>query len=113
MTEKYTLAESAGVFTIGSLVIALLAVATFPVVLLIAWMREIVWNWYCPMVHLPPVSLWLMLVIGLFIGMFTSSAPSLKDDLLKYKPWQNSLFPILGQVIAFGIIALIHVWFHA
>jgi hypothetical protein len=109
--EKFTLGESAVVFTLSAVTIALMAVATAPVLFLVAWMRETVWNWYCASLHLPPVSFWTMVVAGVFVGTFTSSGPTLKDDLLKFKSWQNSLFIILGQVLAFGIIALIHVWY--
>lgn len=113
--EKYTLAESAAVFALTAFGIVVAAIlvfpVVFPVVILTAWMRETAWNWYCASFHLPYVSLWEMVVVGVFVGMFSSSTPTLKDDLLKFKSWQNSLFAVLGQVIAFGIIAVIHIWF--
>jgi hypothetical protein len=52
-----------------------------------------------------------MVIVGVFVGMFTPTFPSLKDDLLKFKSWQNSLMSVLGQMLAFGIIVVIHIWF--
>jgi len=110
-SDKYTLSESALVFTLAFLLICLTAIAMLPLLLLTAWMRETVWNWYCAAVHLPPVSIWFMFVVGLFVSMFLPSYPTLKDDLLKFKSWQNSLFSFTGQVIVFVIIAIVHIWF--
>ena len=108
---KYTLGESAAIFALLIPVIALMAIVMFPLVFLVAWMRETVWNWYCPMFHLPPVSLWSMVIVGLFVGSFMPNSPTMKDDLLKFKSWQNLILMIVGQMIGFLIIALIHVWY--
>ena len=109
--DKYTLWESAAVFALTAVTIALVLVATFPILILTAWMRETVWNWYCGSFHLPPVTLWSMVVVGIFVGTFMPTSPSLKDDLLKFKSWQNALFLIFGQVFTFAMIAVIHIWF--
>jgi len=109
--EKYTLVESAAVFALSAFVIVAVTVAMLPILIFTAWMRETVWNWYCASFHLPPISLWQMAVVGIFVSAFMPSTPTFKDDLLKFKSWQNSLFLILGQVTAFGIIATIHIWF--
>jgi hypothetical protein len=109
--EKYTLGESALVFGLEGLTVLAITVLFFPVSIAVAWMRATIWNWYCPMLHLPPVSVWLMLVAGFFVSMFMPCNPTLKDDLLKFKSWQSSLFMILGQVLVFGIVAIVHVWF--
>ena len=109
--EKYTLAESAAVFGVTGVMIAAVMVVMFPIAIAMAWMRETAWNWYCVSFHLPPVSLWQMVVAGLFVGTFTPTFPTLKEDLLKYKSWQNSAFMVLGQVLVFVCIAVIHIWF--
>ena len=109
--EKFTLGQSAAVFSMMVVMMAAVTILVFPILILTAWMRGIAWNWYCASFHLPPVSLWSMVIVGVFVGMFTPTFPSLKDDLLKFKSWQNSLMSVLRQMLAFGIIVVIHIWF--
>ena len=59
--------------TLGALVLAIVAVATFPLAMLTAWIRWRLWGWFVvPYLHLPMVPYWAILGLGLLIGTFSS-----------------------------------------
>lgn len=109
--EKYTLAESAAIFGLSTVFIVIVMVVTFPLSVFTAWLRTIAWNWYAPSLRLPHLSVWMMMVAGWFTGMFRPTYPDIKDDLLKYKAWQRLVYAVLAQILAFLIIACVHIWF--
>jgi hypothetical protein len=74
---------------IGGIVIAVsyfafLVLCTIPLALIGAWARMKMWDWFIvPYFHLPHVSLWLMYALGLFVGMWHTSASSDDDNKKK------------------------------
>ena len=116
--KKYTLWEAAGLFVVGVpvvlLTVAVLAVIGLPFSILLAWIRVQLWNWFAvPYLHLPPIPLWAMFGLSVFIGTFISTKATVKDAP---KPdWKDEgkalLFNVFGWLIALGIGYAIHTWF--
>ena len=112
--EKYTLVESffiilfGGVFGAGA--IALIAVIMFPFLLLSAWIRWLLWQWFAvPYLHAPMLSYWAVVGLCLFINSFAHT-----DQPNGYKPTKADMFgrifgAIAVEFIALGIGYIIHI----
>ena len=58
----------------GSLILTFVAIVTFPIAMLSAWIRWVLWGWFVvPYLHLPMVPYWAILGLGLLIGTFTTT----------------------------------------
>ena len=110
---KYTPVEGFFVVVLGgmmgALALAIIAITTFPLAMLAAWIRWLLWGWFAvPYLHLPLVPYWAILGLGLLIGSFSHSAapngykPTTKEQVNSF------IAPILCNFALLGIGYLVH-----
>lgn len=113
--KKYTLIESFFILVFGGLaagvVIPLIGLVTFPLVMLVAWIRLTEWNWFAVQyLHLPTVPYWVVVGLGYFISTFShTNSPN------GYKPTTKDtmsviFMPLIAQLIGLGICYIIHIY---
>ncbi len=113
--KKYTLIESFFILVFGGLaagvVIPLIGLVTFPLVMLVAWIRLTEWNWFAvTYLHLPTVPYWVVVGLGYFISTFShTNSPN------GYKPTTKDtmsviFMPLIAQLIGLGICYIIHIY---
>jgi hypothetical protein len=112
--EKYTLVESFFIFLFGGIIgsgaIVLITIAMLPLLLLSAWIRWILWQWFAvPFLHLPMLSYWAVVGLCLLIHTFSHT-----DQPNGYKPTNADTFgrifgAIAVEFIALGIGYIIHI----
>jgi hypothetical protein len=93
----------------GALFLAVIVALTFPIVMLTAWIRWLMWGWFVvPYLHLPMVPYWAILGLGLLIGIFTTTGqpngykPTTKEQVTCF------LTSMAVQITLLGIGYLVH-----
>lgn len=107
----YTAGEWILIMIITPLMTGLLVIAFLPFALLSAWMRVKIWEWFAvPYFHAPHISVWLMLIVGMFVSMFQTSQPQLKEEFYDSKLTARMIGALAAQLGAFAVAWMIHVW---
>lgn len=108
---EYTAGEWLALMVIAPVLSSVVVIALIPLMLLTAWMRVKMWDWFAvPYLHLPHVSVWLMLAIGIFLSTFNTDAPALKDEYYASKAGARFIGQLLITSIGFGLAWAIHAW---
>jgi hypothetical protein len=111
--KKYTLLESFFVFLIGGVavvpIMALIGIAMFPIAMLTAWIRWLLWSWFVvPYLHLPMVPYWAMLGLGLLTGTLSNGdqpngySATTKENVTRF------VSVLLAELLGLGIGYIIH-----
>jgi hypothetical protein len=105
---KYTPVEGFFVTIISAFivtpVIAVIMIVLFPIAMLSAWIRWLLWGWFAvPYLHLPMVPYWAILGLGLLAGTFSTV-----DQPTGYEPTQKehisrAVTGIVVQLAALGV----------
>ncbi len=89
--------------TVGALFLAVIAALTFPIAMLTAWIRWLMWGWFVvPYLHLPMVPYWAILGLGLLISTFSSVTqpngynPTTKEKVTIFVSSYAVQFALLG-----------------
>ena len=111
MSKQYTAAEWVAVMVAAPMASALVVIGLIPLMLLVAWMRVKMWEWFAvPYFHLPRVSVWLMLAVGLFMSTFQPSFPTLKEDHYAANAIVRFANSALIALTLFSLAWAIHNW---
>jgi hypothetical protein len=109
--KKYSIVEiivaavSIPVFAVVAMLISL------PVLFLLAWIRVTIYNWFAPAyLHLPVLSVWVMLAIGMFAATFSAPRPIIKDEYLKIGTTKQLVFGIFINLVILVVAWGIHRW---
>jgi hypothetical protein len=115
--KKYTLWEAMAVFAVAVpvvlLTVGVVTVISLPFSILVAWVRVQLWNWFAvPYLHLPPIPIWAMFGLSVFISTFVPTKSKLKDA--PQPDWKDEgkalMFNVFGWLIALGLGYAIHTW---
>ena len=111
--EKYGAVEGFFLTIISAIVaapfIALIVIVLFPIAMLSAWIRWLLWGWFVvPYLHLPMVPYWAILGLGALAGTFSTV-----DQPTGYEPTQKehisrAVTGIFVQLAALGVGYLVH-----
>lgn len=114
MTEKkqYSLVELLTITVATPVIFGLITLVGIPIGLLVAWMRELVWNWFMPAyLHLPHIGLWLMFAVGLLWSMFWYSEPRLKEEHYRDRALDRYLItPLCTNGLLLFVAWLLHLF---
>jgi len=111
--KKYTLAECLSIFTFSTLIVAAYIVLVgVPMMLLTAWMRNTMWEWFAvPYFHAPHVGVLAFVAVGLFTGMFSLPSSSLKAGMYEHGITYRALEPMVLVSVLFFFAWILHTWF--